>query len=240
MEAQPQATSPAAAQSPHFPSLNVDAFLRFAANPQDTNAILGVQKTLVQAPNRNEMIKKTYEIVSTTPEFVALFNEKYIPPFPTNEELMAYPDGTLGRATGEHLTKNGIQLDFAGLDVEVFYSMEMNLIGYMNVRGIRTHDIYHAVLGLGVTPIDEYALASFTLAQYASPYHMLLVSSGYMNTAFEAPSLIPKFLEQTHKFFELGKKAKPFIGFKYEENWATPLTEVREMLGVAEAFAPLN
>ncbi|CAN5662951.1 hypothetical protein BH10BDE1_BH10BDE1_15380 [soil metagenome] len=221
-----------------FPNLNVGAFLKFAADPEDTSAVFDIQKALVQSPRRNEMIQKTYEIASNTPEFVGLFNEKYIPPFPTNEELMGYAEGTLGHATGHHLTKHGIQLDFAGLDVSVFYNMEMNLIGYMNVRGIRTHDIYHAVLGLGVTPIEEYALASFTLAQFASPYHMLIVSSGYLNTVFEAPTRIPEFLDQTHKFFNLGKRAKRFIGFKFEEHWATPLDVVREMLGVAEAFSP--
>jgi ubiquinone biosynthesis protein COQ4 len=152
--------------------------------------------------------------------------------------LLNYPKGSLGHATGVHLTTNGIQLDFAGLDTSVFYNMEMNLIGYMNVRGIRTHDIYHTVLGLGVEPIDEYALASFTLAQFASPYHMLIVSSGYMNTAFEAPHRIPEFLETTHKFFALGKAAKPFIGFKYEEHWATPIAEVRAMLGVSSVSNP--
>ncbi len=211
----------------HF---DVKAFTKFAADPQDTASVFDIQKGLLASPRRAEMVAHIQQILATDENFIQLYNERYIPKFPTTAELAEYPEGTYGKAVANHLIQNKIELDFAGLDIGVFVNQEMSLLGYLNIRGIRTHDLFHVLLGLGTTPIDEYAVASFTLAQFASPYHMLLVASGYVNTAFQAPEMIPTFMAQTHKMYELGKKAIPLVGFKLEEHFGTPLEELRKIL----------
>lgn len=213
-----------------FECFDIESFMGFAVDPYNTQAIFDVQKALISSPRRAEMIAHVHQIASNDADFMALYRERYSPRFPTNEELMLYPKDSFGFALGAHLETNGIQLDFQGLDISTFTNQDLSVLGYMNLRGIRTHDMYHALLGLGTTPIDEYAAASFTLGQYGSPYHMLLVSTGYINTALEAPSQIPYFLSQIHRFYELGTKSKFVLGFKFEDHFATPLSDVRRML----------
>lgn len=213
-------------------NLDLESFIKFTLDPFDTQAVINMQKMLVTSPRRPEMIKHVQEIISADKDFVQLYNEKYIPQFPTTAQLSAYPEGTFGKVVANHLITNGIELDFAGIDISVFLKQEMTLMGYLGIRGIRTHDLFHAVLGLGTSPIEEYTLTSFTLAQFASPYHMMIVASGYLHTAFHTPELIPQFLAETHRSFELGKKAKSFIGFKFEEHFGTPIEELRKMLNI--------
>ena len=213
-------------------NLDLESFIKFTLDPFDTQAVINMQKMLVTSPRRPEMIKHVEAIIAADKEFVQLYNVKYFPQFPTTAQLSAYPEGTFGKVVANHLILNGIELDFAGIDISVFLKQEMTLIGYLGIRGIRTHDLYHAVLGIGTTPIDEYTLTSFTLAQFASPYHMMIVASGYLHTAFHTPELIPHFLAETNRFYQLGKKAKSFIGFKFEEHFGTPIDELRKTLNL--------
>lgn len=215
-----------------IPGLMTESFFEFAKNPQNTQAILDIQKGLITAPNRAEMVQWVLKSILDNREFMKLFEKKYIPRFPSNEELAATPEGSLGRAVLQHLTANGIALDFAGLDTSIYYQQEMSPPVYLGLRALRMHDVWHAVLGLGVSPLDEYALASFQLGQFYSPNHMTLLSAGYLNVAFYTPEEIPKFLDQTSKFYQMGRAAKFFAGFQFEENWSTPLRDVRTMLGV--------
>lgn len=220
------------AMLPKIPGLDLESLLKFTIEPNDTQAILDVQKTMLLAPQRSRMITWTQDAVEKNENFMKLFNERYIPELPTNLELIDCPEFSLGRAIGKHLISNNIQLDFSGFDLSMFYLKDMNILTYLAIRGIRTHDIVHSVLGLGVTPIDEYAVASFTLAQFRSPYHMVLVSSGYIHTAFYQPEEIPKFLNTIHKFYNLGLNSEFILGYRFEDNLDKPLSEVRKELGL--------
>ncbi len=100
------------------------------------------------------------------------------------------------------------------------------------MRGVRIHDVLHVILGLGVTPIEEYAVASFTIAQHRSAFHMVLIASGYIHNTFKEPENIAKFLETTYRFYELGKKSEFVTGFRFEDHFATPLKQVRESLKI--------
>ena len=70
------------------------------------------------------------------------------------------------------------------------------------------------------------------LAQFGSPYHMVLLTAGYLHTVFHEPEIIPKFLELNHQFYEKGKRAKFLPGFRYDDHWKTDLNEVRSMLSI--------
>jgi ubiquinone biosynthesis protein COQ4 len=213
-----------------IPGLNLHGYLSFAKNPYDTQAILDVQKTLLGHPNRAEMVQWVIKSIESSPEFMARFQERYIPRFPTMQELEACPEGSLGKEIWTHLKKNNISLDFAGLDTSMFYQAEMTPIAYLGIRGIRLHDIIHVVLGLGTTPLEEYAHVAYTSAQYMSPFHLLLLSTGYINTALYNAGDIPKFLDIVHKYHELGKTSKFITAYKFEDNLQKPLSEVRAEL----------
>ncbi|MBC7740671.1 MAG: hypothetical protein H7061_00640 [Bdellovibrionaceae bacterium] len=224
---------------PLIPGLDLTAFMNFASNPSNTQSILDVQKGLLAAPNRAQMAQWIIKAIGDS-DFQHLLNERYSPEFPTNAQLQACPENSLGRALVKHLTANNIQLDFAGLDLSMFYGKELSPIAYFGIRSLRIHDILHTVLGLGVTALDEYFIASFTLAQYHSAYHMLLISSGFMHMTFHDPENVPKFIEGIMRFYNLGLKAKFVTGYRFEDNFATPLAEIRRELNLHELLADKN
>lgn len=217
---------------PQIPGLDLQAYMTFVVDPSNTQAILNVQKEMLKAPNRPEMIQWVMKSLSDE-SFKQLLNERYVPELPTNQQLLeTYKPGSMGRALAEHLISNNITLDFSGLDLSMFYGKDLNPVVYFGMRGIRIHDIIHVLLGLGVTPVDEYCVASFTLAQFRSPYHMQLVGTGYMHVAFFEPENIPKFLDGIHHFYNLGLKAKFVTGYRFEDNLHLSVAEVRKQLNV--------
>ncbi len=221
---------------PFIPGLDLKSFLKFAIDPTNTQAVFDIRASMIKAPNRPEMIASTVAALEASETFMDLYRKRYIPEFPTTDGLLAHPEGSLGRIVGNHLKTNGIQLDFSGLNLDMIYLREMNLLTFIAIRGLRIHDIIHAVLGLGVSPIDEYAHASFTLAQYCSPFHMTLLSSGYLHTAFYEPSEIPRFLETTNRFYQMGAKAVFISGYDFESNFATPIQDVRRQLRLPDSL----
>ncbi len=216
----------------HIPGFDEEAYFNFIQEPNDTPSVFKLQSTILTAPNRPEMIQWTVKAITSNENFMALYNEQYNPPFPSNDELMRYSEGSLGRAVAVHLLANDISLDFAGMDTSVFYQKNMSPMAYLGARMIRTHDVYHAVFGLGTSALEEHKLLSFQLGQLASPYHMTLLSSGYIRMAFFEPEKIPDFLDGLAHYYKVGKSADFFPGFPFETNWATPLAQVRELLNV--------
>lgn len=221
---------------PKLPGFDLQAFMEFTTDPEKTQSILNVQKALVSAPNRAEMIQWAVKAIEDSPSFKALYEERYLPSFPTNDEFMKFPVGTLGRAIGEHLVKNGLDLGFTGIDLSVFYQKDTSALSYLGMRGIRTHDIWHALLGLTVSPLDEYMVVVFQLAQFRSSYHMVMLASGLIHTAFLDPKNIPVMLDKLHYYYQVGTDAKFVLGYKFEENYELPLAEVRKSLGLPEVF----
>lgn len=220
------------AQYSSIPGFNLEAFLNWTIDPENTSEVFKIQQSLITAPRRAEMIQRVQRAVEASPTFMGLYAEKYFPRFPTMEELAQCPTGSLGEAIYKHLVLNNITLDFAGLDTSVFYQSEQTPLTYLAARGIRTHDIFHAVLGLGTSIIEEYSLLGFTLAQYGSPYHMVMMSSAYLHVAFHQPDKIEEFLNRINYYFQLGKTAEFFPGFPFESHLKTPLSEVQKMLKV--------
>lgn len=216
-------------------ALDVEAFLKIAGNLYDTQSVFALQTRLLASPKRAEMVAHMQAQITGDAGFMELYRERYIPRFLTNDELLEFPNGTLGHALGVHLSSNGIQLDFAGLDTGVFYNVEMTPTGYLSVRGIRTHDIYHTVLGLGVTPTEEIALFFFQLAMFGSPLHMIGVAAGFLNVTLHRTHEVMHFLAEAHRLYAIGLKAKAngFLGFRFEEHFATPIEDVRRMCGVS-------
>jgi ubiquinone biosynthesis protein COQ4 len=219
-----------------IPGLKLDAFINWAIDQEDTQEVFKIQQSLIEAPNRTEMIEVLRNTVMKNSEFMKLYEEKFNPPFPTISELEACPEGSFGKALAQHLVENNIQLDFAGLDTSTFYQKEMNPLTYLSARLIRTHDVYHVVLGLGTTPQEEYDLLSFQLAQFASPYHLVMLAAAHLHTAFYQPEMIGRFLSSMSRFHHIGKSANFFPGFPFDNHWKTSLEEVRKMLRVSLDF----
>jgi len=216
--------------------LNLQALINYSIDPSLTQEIVNVQETLLKCPRRPEMVQWTSKSCLADAHFMKLFENKYIPEIPTIEELKKCPAGSFGQAVAQHLIANKITLDFAGIDTSAYIQKEWNHLSYLSLRAFRNHDLYHAVMNFGISPLHEYCLLQVQLAQFASPYHMLIMASGYLHTAFYEPENITTFLDHGNHYYKVGKQIRFLPGFPFEEHWKTPLTEVRSLLGLKETM----
>lgn len=216
-----------------IPGLNTEAFLKFVSNPSDTAQIISVQETITKSPHHEAMTQWVLKSALGDKDFLNLYERRIFSKLPTEKDLSTMPSGSLGLALYQHVTQNNLNINFDGLHTEAFYKQMNTPLGFLGFRALTQHDVYHVILGLGVEAIDEFNLASFQLGQFYSPYHMAIVSAGLLNITFSHPDKIPQILEDTVRYYELGKKAKFFPGFQFENYWTTPLEKVREIVGIA-------
>ena len=122
------------------------------------------------------------------------------------EELRQLPEGTLGRELAHFLDKNGFEPLNSGDWIQ------------------RTHDVWHVVTGLSPSKDDEFILQAFTRSQVFRPSSALLVLAGLLTHKCNLQEII--------QVIKNGKMATKLIDWDIESDWATPLSEVRQKLGV--------
>jgi ubiquinone biosynthesis protein Coq4 len=126
--------------------------------------------------------------------------------------LRQLPEGTLGREVAHFLDEHG----YAPLNSGDWIQ--------------RTHDVWHVLTGLSPTAHDELLLQAFTRAQVFRPSSALLVVAGILTQKCDIGSVI--------KGFRSGRMAKRLIDWDITADWATPLSEVRQKLGITPLTTP--
>jgi ubiquinone biosynthesis protein COQ4 len=213
---------------PVIPGLDSAAFLRVCEDPARTADQFNLVKALATSPRFAELYAPQAAIAASEPAFLALFEERYIPRFPSLDELGACAEGSLGRTLWQHLTANAIALDFAGLDTSHIYERALTSpFEYMKLRVIRCHDIFHALTGLGTSAHDEFALGAFQYAQFASPFHAVALASGLIHFTFYQPADAPALLETIAAWHAAGKRAALLPAVRWEELWSESITDLR-------------
>jgi ubiquinone biosynthesis protein Coq4 len=120
--------------------------------------------------------------------------------------LRQLPDGTLGREVARFLDDHGFSVLDSGDWVQ------------------RTHDIWHVLTGLSPSEHDELMLQAFTRAQVFRPSSTLLVVTGLLMHKANFKDVIKGFRE--------GRLANRLVDWNPADDWATPLNEVRQKLGI--------
>lgn len=126
------------------------------------------------------------------------------------EELRQLPEKTLGREVAHFLDKNNFEPLNSGDWIQ------------------RTHDVWHVLTGLSPSEEDELILQAFTRAQVFRPSSAILVVAGLLVGKCRFSDIF--------QGIQHGKVAESLIDWDIESDWATPLVEVRQKLGIA----PLN
>lgn len=143
------------------------------------------------------------------------------------EELSQLPIGTLGYEYAQHMHKCGIQ------PLEISQDLGEEADSHLfALRYTVTHDIFHVLLGFDTSYAGEIGVFAFTIAQNYSE----------MMNAFEplVTSVYPLiFINQAkqmrgniRKGKALGKKAKCLLTYRFEDNWARPIADIRSELGL--------
>lgn len=200
---------------------------------------------LVRNPNRTEIIFKMIEIASHERDnpvvlameqkflendgFREMYQSWYVPDTPKMEVLAQLPDGSFGKLLHKHLVDHTLDLDlfprFTG----------KTPIDYASVRVYQDHDLWHVLLGKGVSVEDEIEIQAFGVAQYQSPISTLLVAGGLLHLLLKDPVLAVQALGQAVNGYNLGKRAKNLLQIRLHDMFALPIEEVREHCGLSAA-----
>ncbi|MDY7012371.1 MAG: Coq4 family protein [Cyanobacteriota bacterium] len=88
----------------------------------------------------------------------------------------------------------------------------------------RTHDVWHVLTGLSPSTEDELMLQAFTRAQLFRPSCAIIVLLGLISHRCSWRDIFTAV--------KYGKQARRIVGWDVESDWATPLDEVRQKLGI--------
>jgi ubiquinone biosynthesis protein COQ4 len=147
--------------------------------------------------------------------------------------LRALPPGSLGREYADHLDRNGLALDALGLRVTRGRDETAN---YLLERVRQTHDIWHAVLGLGAAGHEEVLVHTFQWPQLRMPYSALVVLFGTIKHVI-GEARWPVLSRELRSAYRAGRDASPMLAVYWERHWAEPLVALRARLGVRPAAA---
>ncbi len=141
------------------------------------------------------------------------------------DALAALPAGTLGHAYASFLRSRGFTPEVFDTPPEEIRDPRVQ---YVVQRIRQTHDLWHVVTGCDTDPAGEVALQAFTFAQTRAPSTAILAIAGTLRGLRETP-MLPR---EVAKAFRAGRRADKLATFPWEDHWATPLAEVRALLGV--------
>ncbi|HUS29324.1 MAG TPA: Coq4 family protein [Kofleriaceae bacterium] len=196
---------------------------RILRNPEETDQVL-VFSNLANAGRRDpDELNRLF----TDPQAARLFREQRALDSKTIDVdvLAALPEGTLGRAYATFMKAHGLTPNvFDGSPDDVRDERAAYLIQRMR----QTHDLWHVVTNCETDPAGEIALQAFTYAQVRAPSSAILALLGTLKSLRYTRDVAPDALE----LYRAGAAAKPLVFFPWEDHWATPLVDVRRLLGL--------
>ncbi len=208
------------------------ALARVLANPEETDQVL-VFSAMINAASMTDRMETFF----ADPAGMRLFAEHMTIDSKTVDldALLALPADTLGHAYAVFLTSRG-------LTPEVFDGPPPGIVdpraSYIIQRMRQTHDLWHVVTGSETDPAGEIALQAFTHAQTGAPSSAILAAFGTLRTVREKPGIARSLVRDVVAAFRRGKRAEKLVLFAWEDHWATPLADVRAMLGLPATPAP--
>ncbi|MEO8700153.1 MAG: Coq4 family protein [Kofleriaceae bacterium] len=145
------------------------------------------------------------------------------------DQLRRLPATTLGGAYVRHLDGNGITADYQAAATRHVDDPDM---AYLMRRFRQTHDVWHALLGIGITGHEEVLIHWFSFGQLQLPVSALIMVFGSMKHLL----LERRWDAVRHSMLEAyraGRDAAPLLGVCWEDLWELPLDEVRTRYHVA-------
>jgi ubiquinone biosynthesis protein Coq4 len=139
--------------------------------------------------------------------------------------LATLPSDTLGYAYAHFLRSRGLTPAVFDKPPSEVSDPRMQ---YVVQRLRQTHDLWHVVTGHDTDPASEVALQAFTFAQVRAPSSAILATVGTLRGLRQRPTLVRHVLGSLWT----GVRADRLPVFPWEDHWATPLRDVRRMLGI--------
>lgn len=202
------------------------AFFSLIKDPTQTDKIFFISDKSRSLPSK--LLKQTLNYIMEQPGFRRLFESQYDPSIPSLNELLSYPEGSLGHSLGMHLKDNNLELDF-------FPPTEgTNEASYITRRVRRTHDIWHVLTGFDTSPAGEVALQAFTFAQLKAPFSALLIAVSILHSLDRGQSMFFEIMEKIFVGHRLGSVCVSLIGIPIEQRLGESLVKIREEFGLVQ------
>jgi ubiquinone biosynthesis protein Coq4 len=162
--------------------------------------------------------------LKSQPHVSEVMTERFLAASPAIDELLSYPQDSLGYAYGMHIRQAKLNPNFYRR-VEV-----VDDATYLFQRLRQTHDIWHVVTGFGIDGLGEMELKAFEFAQTRRPMAVVLIGLVILGNVFKEPHTLGVLFEHMASAYLLGTRAKPFLAQKWEEHWERPVAEWRSLL----------
>jgi ubiquinone biosynthesis protein COQ4 len=194
-------------------------------NPEDTEQVLAFLGVINSGRSTEARVARFF----ADPEGAVLYADHRTIESRTVDldQLAALPEGTLGHAYAKFLRSRG-------LTPEIFDGAPPGISdpqrSYVVQRMRQTHDLWHVVTGCQTDPSGEIALQAFTFSQTRSPGSAFLAVFGALRRVREQRDV--GIVRDVLALYRTGRRAGRLPTFAWEDHWATPLAEVRAMLGL--------
>jgi ubiquinone biosynthesis protein COQ4 len=144
------------------------------------------------------------------------------------DHLRRLPATTLGGAYARHLDDNGITADYQAAATRHVDDPDM---AYLMRRFRQTHDVWHALLGIGITGHEEVLIHWFSYGQLRLPVSaMIMLFGSIKHLVLERRWAALR--RSTLEAYRAGRDAAPLLPVIWEDLWEQPLARVRESYGI--------
>lgn len=137
------------------------------------------------------------------------------------------PD-TLGGTYVRHLDANGLSADYQAAATRHVDDPDM---AYLMRRFRQTHDVWHALLGLGVEGHEEVIIHWFSYGQLHLPVSALIMVFGTLKHLV-GERRWGALRHSLREAYTAGRDALPLIGVIWEDQWEDPIDDVRDRYNV--------
>lgn len=144
------------------------------------------------------------------------------------DRLRRLPASTLGGAYVRHLDDNRLSADYQAAATRHIEDPDM---AYLMRRFRQTHDVWHALLGIGVAGHEEVLVHWFSYGQLRLPVSALIMAFGSLKHLV-LERRWNELRHSTREAYRAGRAAAPLLGVYWEDLWDLPLDEVRARYGV--------
>lgn len=145
------------------------------------------------------------------------------------DALRRLPKESLGFQYVDHLDRHGLTADSQAAATRFVPDPEL---AWLVRRFRQTHDVWHALTGLGTAGHEEVLLHAFSWGQCRLPVSAMVVFFGTLkHVVGEARwGALRRALPEAWRH---GRDAAPLLPVYWERHWEEPMTRVRERLRVA-------
>ena len=199
------------------------AFITLVRDPRKTDRVFELSSALRTRFGDRAAASLSY--ILDHPAFKKNHTDEYNPRIDLSA-LKLLPEGSFGRETANFLERNGFEPNAFPL----IGSREP--LDYLVSRLRQTHDLWHVLTGYQTDVPGELALQGFILAQVRSLFPITLITGGMLHTLIFKPFEAVQTFERIIEGYTRGKQCQMIALIRLENEWNTPLIELRAKLGL--------